>query len=92
MKFSTDKSPKNSSLRVYFRLLGYLRPFLGLFAISLLGFIIFASAQPMQASILKFFVDELTEPGQSTFHAFPWADDIDLVYGVPLLLLVIVLW
>ncbi|GHU26679.1 hypothetical protein AGMMS50256_04510 [Betaproteobacteria bacterium] len=46
-----------SSLRIYFRPLGYLRPFIGLFAIRLLGFIIFASAQP----ILKFFVDGLTD-------------------------------
>ena len=84
--------PATSSLKIYLRLLGYLRPFLGLFAISLLGFIIFASTQPMQASILKFFVDELTEPGQSTFHAFPWVEDLDLVYGVPLLLLIIVFW
>ena len=39
-----------SSLRIYLRLLRYLQPFLGLFAISLLGFIIFASAQPIMKS------------------------------------------
>jgi ATP-binding cassette, subfamily B, bacterial MsbA len=53
---------QDSSLKIYFRLLRYLRPFLGLFAISLLGYVIFASAQPMMAVILKYFVDGLTAP------------------------------
>ena len=81
-----------SSIRIYFRLLGYLRPFIGLFAISLLGFVIFASAQPMQASILKFFVDGLTTPEVSTFHDIPMIGKLDLAYGVPLMLVLIVLW
>ncbi|MDR2788995.1 MAG: lipid A export permease/ATP-binding protein MsbA [Candidatus Accumulibacter sp.] len=81
-----------SSLKIYFRLLRYLRPFIGLFVVSLLGFIIFASAQPMLASILKFFVDGLTEPERSTFHDIPMLGDLDLAYGVPLLLVAIVFW
>ncbi|MDR2614662.1 MAG: lipid ABC transporter permease/ATP-binding protein, partial [Candidatus Accumulibacter sp.] len=84
--------PPVSSLKIYFRLLRYLRPFIGLFAISLLGFIVFASAHPMQASILKFFVDGLTEPEKSTFHGIPLFGDLDLAYGVPLLLVMIVFW
>jgi subfamily B ATP-binding cassette protein MsbA len=79
-------------LKIYFRLLGYLRPFIGLFAISLLGFIVFASAQPMQASILKFFVDGLTTPGASTFQEIPMLGKLDLAYGVPLMLVLIVFW
>jgi subfamily B ATP-binding cassette protein MsbA len=79
------------SLKIYFRLLGYLRPFIGLFATSLLGYLIFASTQPMLAGILKFFVDGLTE-GTSTFHDIPMLGELDLAYGVPLLLLVIVFW
>jgi subfamily B ATP-binding cassette protein MsbA len=84
--------PPVSSLKIYFRLLRYLRPFIGLFVISLLGFVVFASAQPMQASILKFFVDGLTEQGGSTFHDLPLLGDLDLAYGVPLLLVLIVFW
>ncbi|MDR3299343.1 MAG: lipid A export permease/ATP-binding protein MsbA [Candidatus Accumulibacter sp.] len=84
--------PLVSSLKIYFRLLRYLRPFIGLFAVSLLGFIVFASVHPMQAGILKFFVDELTEPGVSTFHDIPLLGELDLAYGVPLLLIVIVFW
>lgn len=88
---SFGKQPA-SSLRIYFRLLGYLRPYIGQFAFSLLGFIIFASAQPMQAGILKFFVDGLTDPATSTFRAIPLLGDLDLAYGIPLLLVVIVFW
>lgn len=84
--------PPASSLKTYFRLLRYLRPFIGLFAISLLGFVVFATAQPMQASILKFFVDGLTEPGTPTFHDIPLLGGLDLAYGVPLLLVVTVCW
>ncbi len=81
-----------SSFKIYLRLLRYLHPFIGLFAISLLGFIIFASSQPMQAGILKFFVDGLTDPATSTFHDIPLLGELDLAYGIPALLVVIVFW
>ena len=42
---SSDAKPV-SSLKIYLRLLGYLRPMIGVFAISLLGFVIFGSSQP----------------------------------------------
>ena len=40
-------STQQSSLKVYLRLLRYVLPYWGLFAISILGFLIFASTQPM---------------------------------------------
>ena len=64
-------SSSTSSLRLYLRLLGYLRPMLGWFAVSLLGFVIFASAQPMLASVLKYFVDGITNPSGSTLQNLP---------------------
>ncbi|WP_291992511.1 lipid A export permease/ATP-binding protein MsbA [Candidatus Accumulibacter sp. ACC003] len=84
--------PPASSLRIYFRLLGYLRPFVGMFAISLLGYMIFASSQPMMAGILKYFVDELNEPTSVTRQATPLTGDLEVVYGVPLLLIVVISW
>jgi subfamily B ATP-binding cassette protein MsbA len=81
-----------SSLKIYFRLLRYLRPFVGLFVVSLLGYAVFASTQPMLAGILKFFVDGLTGTGSSTFHDIPALGGLDLAYGVPLLLVTIVFW
>ena len=85
-------TPSASSLKIYLRLLGYLRPMIGLFSISLLGFIVFASSQPLLAAILKYFVDGLTMPSGSTFHDLPLLGRLDLAYGVPLLLILIVAW
>ena len=64
---SPDPKPA-SSLKIYLRLLGYLKPLLGLFGISLVGYIIFASSQPMLAAILKYFVDGLGTPGTTRYE------------------------
>lgn len=64
----------------------------GLFAISLAGFIVFASSQPLLAAILKYFVDGLTLPSGSSFHEIPLLGRLDLAYGVPLMLVLIVIW
>ena len=85
-------SSSTSSLRLYLRLLGYLRPMLGWFAVSLLGFVIFASAQPMLASVLKYFVDGITAPSSSTLQNLPLIGRLDLTYAVPLMMVLIVFW
>ena len=85
-------SSSTSSLRLYLRLLGYLRPMLGWFAISLLGFVIFASAQPMLASVLKYFVDGITASSSSTLQNLLLIGRLDLTYAVPLMMVLIVFW
>lgn len=85
-------TPSVSSLRIYFRLLGYLRPLLGLFLISLLGYLMFASSSPMMAAILKYFVDGLNAPSGETQLAVPLLGEIDLIYSMPLLLVIVVTW
>lgn len=86
-----DVSEPNSSLRIYFRLLSYLRPFLGLFGVSIVGYLIFASSQPMLAAVLKYFVDGLASPANA-LHYFPLLGNVELMYGVPILLVIIVTW
>ncbi|WP_374324126.1 lipid A export permease/ATP-binding protein MsbA [Azonexus sp.] len=81
----------DSSLQIYFRLLAYLRPFIGLFVISLLGHTIFASSQPMMAVVLKYFVDGLSTPESAT-HLLPVIGQVELTYGVPILLVIIISW
>jgi len=81
-----------SSLRIYLRLLGYLRPLLGLFVVSLLGYLMFASSQPMLAAILKYFVDGLNAAKGSTAYSIPLLGQLELIYAVPLLLLLAVTW
>lgn len=86
-------SPKQaSSLKIYLRLLSYLRPFIGLFAVSLVGYMIFASSQPMLAAVLKYFVDGLGAPANATHHPLPLIGNVQLMYGVPVLLVIIIVW
>jgi subfamily B ATP-binding cassette protein MsbA len=72
--------------------LSYLRPFIGLFAVSIVGYMIFASSQPMLAAVLKYFVDGLGAPPETTYHPFPLIGNVQLMYGVPILLVIIIFW
>ena len=91
-------SNQQSSTRVYLRLLKYVVPYWGLFAISIVGFIIFASTQPMLGYMLKYFVDGLNNPDASFFAGVPWLGEqpwlaqLKLLQAVPLLIVLIALW
>ena len=90
----TDSSPSASpsSLKIYFRLLSYVRPYAGLFALSIVGFLIFASTQPMLGYILKYFVDGLSNPQAVLFPSVPFLRDLQLLQAVPLLIILIAAW
>src|SRR5690606_9814562 len=70
----------------YLRLLGYVRPYWIPFAISILGFVIFASSQPAMAWMLKYFVDGLTEGATAQFLGVP------LIWGFPLFIILVALY
>ena len=90
-------STQQSSVKVYLRLLRYVVPYWGLFAVSLLGFLLFASTQPMLGYMLKFFVDGLNNPDASLFARVPhlqevqWLAELKLLQAVPLLIILIAL-
>jgi subfamily B ATP-binding cassette protein MsbA len=92
-------STQQSSVKIYLRLLRYVVPYWGLFSISIFGFLIFASTQPMLGYMLKYFVDGLSNPDASLFagvpwlleHA-PWLAHLKLLQAVPLLIVLIALW
>ncbi|MEW5057960.1 MAG: lipid A export permease/ATP-binding protein MsbA [Cycloclasticus sp.] len=65
-------SEKISSLAVYLRLLEYVKPYWKIFSLSLIGFLIFASTQPMFAALMKYMVDSLN------------ANQRDAIYWIPL--------
>ena len=90
----TDSSPSASpsSLKIYFRLLMYVKPYAGLFALSIVGFLIFASTQPMLGYILKYFVDGLSNPEAVLFPNVPFLRDLQLLQAVPLLIILIAAW
>ncbi len=79
-------------MKIYFRLLGYVRPYIGVFLLSILGFLIFASTQPMLGYILKYFVDGLSNPDASLFPNVPHLRDLNLLHTVPALIIIIAAW
>lgn len=81
-----------STLSIYFRLLRYVRPYAGLFAVSILGYIFFASSQPMLAAVLKYFVDGLIDPRHAVLEHLPLVSDWQLMYAVPVMIVFIALW
>ncbi|RMS32656.1 Lipid A export ATP-binding/permease protein MsbA [Pseudomonas ficuserectae] len=89
---TTTESSSTSSVKIYFRLLSYVRPYVGIFLLSIIGFVIFASTQPMLAGILKYFVDGLTNPEAVLFPNVPYLRELQLLQAVPLLIVLIAAW
>lgn len=81
-----------SSLKIYLRLLSYVKPYIGYFLLSIVGYVIFASTQPMLAGILKYFVDGLSNPEATLFADIPVLKDLQLLQAVPLLIVLIAAW
>jgi subfamily B ATP-binding cassette protein MsbA len=92
MSDAPPKAGQDSSLKIYLRLLGYVKPYVGLFLLSIVGFVIFASTQPMLAGILKYFVDGLSNPEAVLFPTVPYLKDLQLLMAVPLLIILIAAW
>ncbi|MFP3515917.1 lipid A export permease/ATP-binding protein MsbA [Pseudomonas sp. SIMBA_077] len=92
MSDSPSDAGQSSSLKIYFRLLSYVKPYIGLFLLSILGFLIFASTQPMLGYILKYFVDGLSNPDAVLFPNVPYLRDMRLLQTVPLLIVLIAAW
>lgn len=75
-----------SSVRIYARLLGYVKPYWVPFAISIIGFVIFASSQPAMAWVLKYFVDGLNGGENAQFFGVP------MIWGFPLFIICVALY
>lgn len=86
MSDSRKESFAHSSVRIYGRLLGYVRSYWVAFAVSIFGFMIFASSQPAMAAMLKYFVDGLTEGSSAQFLGVP------LIWGFPLFIILVALY
>lgn len=88
----STKPSTASSLAIYLRLLWYVRPYAGLFAVSIFGYIVFASSQPMLAGVLKYFVDGLVNPQQAILPDMPLIGGLQLMHAVPITIVLIALW
>ena len=62
-----------SGLQIYLRLLAYVKPYWGLFAISILGFMVYASTQPMFATLLQYIVDSFEQQNREAVYWIPAA-------------------
>ena len=83
MTDTPQESFARSSVRIYLRLLTYVKPYWKAFAISIIGFAIFASAQPAMAWMLKYFVDGLQSGENALFFGVP------LIWGFPAFIIAI---
>ena len=65
-----EKSTMQVSWSVtYWRLMRYLLPYSGLFIVSIIGFMAYASTQPMLAAMMELFVNGL---GGKDIDLFKW--------------------
>jgi ATP-binding cassette, subfamily B, bacterial MsbA len=68
-----DRSESQSRLQVYMRLLGYVKPYSGVFLLSIVGFLIFAATEPMQAKLLGVFVQAVQTKDSTAYIYIPAA-------------------
>jgi subfamily B ATP-binding cassette protein MsbA len=71
-----EQPPKETSLQIYLRLLEYVKPHWKIFLLSLLGFLIFAIAQPMFAALMKYMIDALQSQQRDAVYWIPVASVI----------------
>ena len=83
MKLSPNKPKTNASIQIYKRLLVYVRPYLGLFAISILGFAIYSSTQPLMAALIKHIIDTLQKGTREGMEYLPLLfSGLIIVHGI----------
>lgn len=51
-----------ASLKVYLRLLTYLKPYIGIFVLSVVGFVIYSASQPAMAQFMEYLLAFINDP------------------------------
>ncbi len=64
------KSP-NTNIQVYKRLLIYVKPHRSLFAISIVGFLLYSSTQPLFATLIQQIIDTLQSKSRENMYYLP---------------------
>ncbi|MCL6415604.1 lipid A export permease/ATP-binding protein MsbA [Aestuariirhabdus sp. Z084] len=70
---SSTKAQSENGIRVYLRLLGYVKPYIFPFAISILGFAFFAATQPGYAKLVEYFIEGLEGADERFLYMVPLA-------------------
>jgi subfamily B ATP-binding cassette protein MsbA len=72
MNQSSRRSKKqNNKLGIYRRLLRYVFPFIRLFVVSVIGFLIYAGTQPLIAMLVKYIIDALQNNARQGIEYVP---------------------
>lgn len=59
------------SLKTYFRMLGYLRGLIGVFSLSIIGFLVFAASQPMLAKTMELIIEAIESKNDQARWTLP---------------------
>ncbi len=62
---------KKANIQIYKRLLTYIKPHRGLFAISIVGFLIYSSTQPLFATLVQQIIDTLQSKSREKMYYLP---------------------
>ena len=77
------KKKSTSSIQIYKRLTTYVKPHRGLFAISIIGFFIYSSTQPLFAAMMQQIIDTLQSKSSEKMYYLPlFFSGIVLVRGM----------
>ncbi|MGB1270714.1 MAG: ABC transporter transmembrane domain-containing protein, partial [Endozoicomonas sp.] len=81
----------DGSLQIYLRLLSYVKPYSGYFALSLFGLAIFALTQPAFAKLLEYFVQALEGQPVGLLQNTSWLSDTGIsdLWLIPSLMVLI---
>lgn len=70
---STNDQEKGVGMKIYFRLLTYVRPYWLPFLLGIFGFILYASAQTGFAALMEYLIDAIGEEKEGTYIYGPLA-------------------
>ena len=72
-----------TSVQIYKRLIIYVKPYLGIFAISIFGFLIYSSTQPLFAAMMQQIIDALQAKSHEKMYYLPlFFSGIVIVRGI----------
>ncbi len=83
MKFSKKVEKSGTNIDIYKRLLAYVKPYWGLFAISILGFSIYSGTQSLFAVLIKHIIDTLQSESRAGMTYLPlFFSGLIVIHGI----------
>ncbi len=67
----TKKVNSSPSTEIYKRLISYVKPYIGLFVISIVGFLMYSGTQTLFAALIKHIIDTLQSQSREGMYYLP---------------------